>query len=129
MVFVYAELVPQPVYAYHQPLLTAVKRCFPALTCLDLDSFSEEFLIMQAGRLLAQADRCVVYFASAAPETPPGATLLLAEVLLRRPAASLVGLQGQHTRFERLFAQRPNLVFLPNPSETLFLEQLTAFLE
>ena len=128
MVLVYAQLVPQPVYSYHQPLLTEVKRLFPALTCLDLDSFSEEYLMMQAGRLLEQADQCVVYFASPAPETPLGATLSLAEGLLRRPAASLVVVQGQHTRLERLFAQRRPLTFLSNPSEALFLKQLAAFL-
>lgn len=125
--FIYAELPNELPYSYQKPLLTKIKRHFPDVIYLDMDAHSEEFLVSQACRLVAQAEVGVIYFNSSAPETSLGATLPLAEVLIRRQEKTLVILQGPHSRLERLLINRSNLTFLNNPSEELLLEHLRDF--
>jgi hypothetical protein len=113
------------VYSYQKPLLGKLKHCFPKGVYLDLDSFSEDYLTSQAGRLLADAEKSVVYFACSEPEAPMGVALRLAEILIRRSMPSLVVLQGQHPRLGKLLSNRENIVFTQNPTE----EQLFGLLE
>ncbi len=125
--FIYAELDQDLHYSYQKPVLGQVKKQFPSLDYLDLDTFSEEFLIMQACQMIALADKCGVYFKSLEPEAPLGATLRLAEILIRRQQPTLVILQGANTRLERLFSNRPALVFFKNPEELTLQEYLDLF--
>ena len=125
MVLVYVELSAARVYSYRKPLLEKLKQRFPEGVYLDLDSFSDDYLTTQACRLVKEADKNVLYFTSSEPDAPLGAALRLAEILIRRSANSLVVLQGPHTRLERLFSNRENIVFAHNPNE----EQLFSFLE
>ncbi|CAA9264817.1 MAG: hypothetical protein AVDCRST_MAG95-2470 [uncultured Adhaeribacter sp.] len=127
MVLVYVELRPAGVYSYQKPLLEKLKQRFPAGVYLDLDAFSEDYLTAQAGRLLAEADKSAVYFACTEPEAPLGPALHLAEIIIRRPANSLVILQGKQPRLEKLFGNRENIVFAQNPSEEEFFQQLENF--
>lgn len=125
--FIYAELSQALNNSYQKPVLELIKKQFSSFDYLDLDNFSEEFLIMQTCQLVELADTCVVYFKSLAPEAPLGATLRLAEVLIRRQHSTLVVLQGTHTRLERLFNNRPTLTFLKNPTESRLQQHLNLF--
>ncbi len=125
--FIYVELGQNSHFSYHKPILEQVKKQFPDLSFLDLDTFSEEFLINQACQLVELASKCGVYFTSLEPDASFGATLRLAEVLIRRQQPTLVVLQGTHTRLERLFGNRSNLNFLKNPAELMLQEHLNLF--
>jgi hypothetical protein len=125
--FIYAELGQNSHYSYHKPILGQVKKQFPDLDFLDLDTFSEEFLITQGCQMVELASKCGVYFKSLEPDAALGATLRLAEVLIRRQQPTLVILQGTHTRLERLFGNRLNLNFLKNPEELMLQEHLNLF--
>ena len=128
MVLVYVELSLAGVYSYQKPILEKLKRRFPEGVYLDLDSFSEDYLTGQACRMVEEADKSVLYFTSSEPDAPLGSALRLAEILIRQSPASLVVLQGQHTRLERLFSNRGNLIFAHNPTEEQLFGLLDDFL-
>ncbi|RDC64579.1 hypothetical protein [Adhaeribacter pallidiroseus] len=123
--FIYVEVNQKFSSAYQKPMLEQVKKQFSGLDYLDLDGFSEEFLTKQACQLAELADICGVYYKSFAPEASLGATLPLAEILIRRSQPTLVILQGTHIRLEKLFSNRSNLIFLKNPEELTLQEHLS----
>ena len=124
--FIYADLLNEPVYSYHKPVLTKVKQAFPDTTVLDLDSFSDDFLVTQACQLLGQATKCVVYFRSISADAKMGGLTRLAEVLIQRQQNSLVIVRGEHNRLTRLFSDRQQVTFLNNPDEQTFTQHLHA---
>ncbi|QMU30596.1 hypothetical protein [Adhaeribacter radiodurans] len=125
--FIYADLQFQPIFPYQKPLLIKVKNYFPKVDCLDVDSFSEEFLITHTCQVTQQAERCSIYFNCPEPDISLGATIRLAEVLIRRQQQSLVILQGEHQRLERLLTNRTQLTFFKNPEEQLLFQNLEDF--
>lgn len=125
--FIYAELGNEINYSYQKPLLAQIKKQFPSVEYLDLDTYSDEFLITQACQMVEQANSCGIYFKILDSEAALGAILRLAEVVIRRTQNGLVVLQGSHSRLERLFSHRPTLIFLKNPNEHSLLEQLGNF--
>ncbi len=126
-VFIYAELQPEPTYVYQKPILAKIKNCFPKVDCLDVDAYSEEFLMSQACQVAEQAESCVVYFNSPESDNSLGASVRLAEVLIRRQQKSQVILQGENQRLERLFTNRDYLTFFKNPEEELLFQNLEDF--
>ncbi|PSR55807.1 hypothetical protein AHMF7605_21055 [Adhaeribacter arboris] len=124
LVFIYAELQPDSAYTYQKPILTKIKSSFPKVNSLDVDAYSEEFLVSQACQLIEQADRCGIYFNSPDPEISLGSTIRLVEVLIRRQQKNLVILNGEHQRLERLFSNRAQLTFFKNPGEQLLFQYL-----
>ena len=126
-VFIYAELQPEPTHVYQKPILEKIKNCLFKVDCLDVDAYSGEFLISQACQVAEQAECCGVYFNCPDPDVSLGATIRLAEVLIRRQQKSLVVLQGEHQRLERLFTNRAHLTFLKNPEEVLLFQNLEDF--
>ncbi|QNF31677.1 hypothetical protein HUW51_02660 [Adhaeribacter swui] len=125
--FIYIELGLSSDYTYYKPVLAKVKKRFPHLDYLDLDAFSEEFLMAQVNQVVAAADKCAVYFNIVDTEEPLGAVLPLAEILIRRQENTQVVLQGPHTRLERLFSNRQNLNFLKNPDDSTLIAHLERF--
>ncbi len=128
VVFIYVAVADEPSYSYENPFLSQVKKQFPEIVYLDIDSFSDDFLVTQACQLVEQAEVCVVYFTSTAPAARMGSSARLAEVLIRKQNKSLVGLQGANTRIERLFTARTHLSFLLNPGQEMLLTRLASFL-
>lgn len=127
-VFIYVELLDKPSYSYQKPVLNLVKQSIPGMIYLDVDSFSDDFLVTQACQLLEQATVSVVYFKSASSEAKIGSLVRFAETLIRIQNEKLIVVQGQHNRLERVFSNRSNLNLLNNPDERYFTTQLISFL-
>lgn len=129
-VFIYAELLNEPNYSYQKPILSWIKQTVHSVDCLDIDSFTEDYLITQACQMLENATTKVVYFKSAVIDASMGSLARLAEVLIQNTEGKrLMILEGQHTRLEKIFLNRPGLEFLHNPDKELMKAQLHLLLK
>ncbi|GEO02574.1 hypothetical protein AAE02nite_02380 [Adhaeribacter aerolatus] len=106
-------------FSFQRPLLSWLKARNPEMAVLDLDSFSDEMLVKQAGRLIQEAVKYAVYFKVAEPDAKLGAAFKLLEEIIGEDKPGLILLEGTHARLTAILQSRPHLQFntVPNPEE------------
>ena len=108
--FIQVNIENEPAFSYQRPLLPWLTAQAPGLAVLDIDSFSDEMLVSQAGRLIQEAAAYAVYFKVAEPNAQLGAAFKLLEEIIRGDKPALILTEGTHARLDAIMQARPHLL-------------------
>jgi hypothetical protein len=105
----------QQEFNYSNPFLDQLKKEIEA-DFLDLDNFSEAYLIDQAGKALEIADKCAVFF-DLGPGSDTKAFLKIATWLADHPEKSIVFVNGKEERISKLLFAQDGFCYHALPEE------------
>ena len=117
----------QPVN-YSNAVLEQVKKQFPEVAVLDIDSKSDQLVLHYAKQMLQIADQLIVCIDGATSDAGFGSIFSLVELLLENPKEQLILFRNEHTRLQRMVQARPELKSVLVNSEDELLEQVKVFL-
>jgi hypothetical protein len=107
--FIQVDVENTAAFSYNRPLLQWLKAQAPEIAVLDIDSYSDEMLISQAGRLLREAIFYAVYFKVAETNAQLGSAFKLVEEIIREDKPGLILIEGDHARLTAIVQARPHL--------------------
>jgi hypothetical protein len=108
--FIQVNVENTAAFSYHRPLLPWLRAQVPEIAVLDIDSDSDEMLVLQAGRLLQEATFYAVYFKVAEPNARLGSAFKLVEEIIREDKPGLILIEGGHNRLTAIMQARPHLL-------------------
>ncbi|MEJ8757784.1 hypothetical protein WG947_12290 [Pontibacter sp. H259] len=127
--FLYIHLLSDDqTVAYGTPLLDQVKKQFPDMAVLDVDSQSGELVLHYARQMLQEASKVIVCINSTTPDAGFGSIFPLLELLLANPNEQLILFRNEHIRLQRLVQARPELKAEIVQTEEEVLDQVRRFL-
>jgi hypothetical protein len=94
---------------YQNPLLEQVKKLFPDVAVLDVDSQSGELVLHYAKKLLQDATQVLVCLDCANADAGFGSVFSLLELLLEGQKVQLILFRNNHNRLLRMVQARPEL--------------------
>jgi hypothetical protein len=117
--FIQVNIEKPATFSYQRPLLSWLKARNPEIVVLDLDSFSDEILVTQAGRLVQEAAKFAIYFKVTEPNANLAGAFKLLEEIIREDKTGFILIEGTHTRLTAIVQARPHLQLklVDNPAE------------
>jgi hypothetical protein len=112
---------------YQNPLLEQVKKQFPDVAVLDIDSQSGELVLHYAKKLLQDATQVLVCLDSANADAGFGSIFSLLELLLEGQKDQLILFRNTHNRLLRMVQARPELQMKVVQDDVEFLQEVQRF--
>ena len=113
--------------AYGNPVLEQVKRLFPDVAALDVDSQSGELVLHYATQLLQNSEQTIVCIDSAAPDEGFGSLFPVLELALEGQKEQLILFRNSHTRLRRMVEARPALQMKQVENDEELLQEVKGF--
>ena len=98
----------QPVN-YGNAVLDQVKKHFPEVAVLDVDSKSDQLVLHYAKQLLQDSEQVIVCIDSAAADSGFGSVFPLLKLVLEGQKDQLIVFRSEHTSLQRIVQARPEL--------------------
>jgi hypothetical protein len=112
---------------YQNSLLEQVKKKFPDVAVLDVDSQSGELVVHYAKKLLQDATQVIVCLDSATADAGFGSIFSLLELLLEWQKEQLILFRNNHNRLLRMVQARPELEAKVVQDDVEFLQEVQRF--